>query len=81
MPVTRPGIEIVAAAAEALPFADSSFDVTLSQLVVNFLDDARAGVRGMARVTRQGGIVARSMRLGTTPVRCRCCGRSGTPRA
>jgi SAM-dependent methyltransferase len=53
-----PGIELVAAAAEALSLPDSSFDTTLSQLVVNFLDDARAGVREMARVTRDGGIAA-----------------------
>jgi SAM-dependent methyltransferase len=52
------GIEVAAAGAEALPFGDAAFDVTLSQLVVNFLDDAEAGVREMARVTRPGGVVA-----------------------
>jgi hypothetical protein len=30
----------------------------LSQLVVNFLDDAEGGVREMARVARPGGVVA-----------------------
>lgn len=46
------------AAAEALPFGDGTFDAALSQLVVNFLRDAEAGVREMVRVTRPGGVVA-----------------------
>lgn len=53
-----PGAEIVIAGAEALPFADDAFDATLSQLVVNFMADAEAGVREMARVTRPGGVLA-----------------------
>ena len=53
-----PGIHVVEASAESLPFANDSFDVALSQLVVNFMDDARAGVGEMARVTRPGGVVA-----------------------
>jgi SAM-dependent methyltransferase len=53
-----PGVQIVVATAEALPFADHAFDATLSQLVVNFMGDAEAGVREMARVTRPGGVVA-----------------------
>jgi SAM-dependent methyltransferase len=53
-----PGVEVVVAGAESLPFDDSAFDVTLSQLVVNFMRDAEAGVREMSRVTRPGGIVA-----------------------
>ena len=53
-----PGVEVVVATAEALPFADGAFDATLSQLVVNFMRDAEAGVREMARVTRPGGVVA-----------------------
>jgi SAM-dependent methyltransferase len=52
-----PGVEVVVAAAESLPYPDRSFDVVLSQLVVNFLTDAVAGVREMARVTRPGGVV------------------------
>jgi SAM-dependent methyltransferase len=54
----QPGVEVVLAGAEALPFADGAFDVVLSQLVVNFMHDAEAGVREMARVTRPGGLVA-----------------------
>jgi ubiquinone/menaquinone biosynthesis C-methylase UbiE len=53
-----PGVEVVVTGAAVMPFADASFDATLSQLVVNFLDDAKAGVREMARVTREGGVVA-----------------------
>jgi SAM-dependent methyltransferase len=53
-----PGVEAVVAGAEELPFADGAFDAVLSQLVVNFIGDAQAGVREMARVTRPGGTVA-----------------------
>jgi SAM-dependent methyltransferase len=53
-----PGVHVVVAAAEELPFLDDAFDVALSQLVVNFMRDAEAGVREMARVTRPGGVVA-----------------------
>ena len=53
-----PGVEVVVAPAEALPFDDGTFDAALSQLVVNFMADAEQGVRQMARVTRPGGIVA-----------------------
>ncbi len=56
--VRLPDVAVVVAAAESLPFADGAFDATLSQLVVNFMRDAAAGVRVMARVTRSGGIVA-----------------------
>lgn len=53
-----PGVDVRLATAEELPFPDDSFDVTLSQLVVNFMSDAPAGVREMRRVTRPGGTVA-----------------------
>jgi ubiquinone/menaquinone biosynthesis C-methylase UbiE len=53
-----PEAEIVVASAEELPFPDAAFDAALSQLVVNFMHDAEAGVREMTRVTRPGGIVA-----------------------
>jgi SAM-dependent methyltransferase len=52
-----PGVDVVVAGAEALPFADDAFDAALSQLVVNFMADPVAGVREMTRVTRPGGIV------------------------
>jgi len=53
-----PGAEIAVAAAENLPFPDDAFDAALSQLVLNFMRDAEAGVRELARVTRPGGVVA-----------------------
>jgi SAM-dependent methyltransferase len=53
-----PGVEVVLAAAEDLPFAAGAFDAVLSQLVVNFIPDAEVGVREMARATRPAGIVA-----------------------
>jgi SAM-dependent methyltransferase len=53
-----PEVEVASAAAERLPFEAGEFDATLSQLVVNFMPDAEAGVREMVRVTRSGGIVA-----------------------
>jgi SAM-dependent methyltransferase len=52
-----PGVEVVSASGEALPFADESCDATLSQLVVNFMHEPEAGVREMRRVTRPGGLV------------------------
>jgi SAM-dependent methyltransferase len=45
-------------AADNLPFADRSFDATLSLLVLQEFPDAPRAVREMARVTRRGGCVA-----------------------
>lgn len=42
----------------ALPFADGSFDRTLSLLVLNFIPDAPRAAAEMVRVTRPGGVVA-----------------------
>ncbi len=52
-----PGVRVVGAPAERLPFEDGAFDRALAQLVVNFMTDAHAGVREMVRVTRPGGVV------------------------
>src|SRR5512145_260112 len=49
-----PEVRVEQASAEDLPFADSSFDATLAQLVVHFMSDPVAGLREMARVTRPG---------------------------
>jgi len=54
----HPGVEVVRAWAEQLPFADGAFDVALAQLVVHFMADPVAGLAEMARVTRLGGVVA-----------------------
>lgn len=53
-----PGVDVVLAPAESLPFDQGAFDATLSQLVVNFMPDAEAGLSEMARVTRPSGVVA-----------------------
>lgn len=44
--------------AQALPYADDSFDKTVSLLVMNFIPDATRAVMEMKRVTRTGGSVA-----------------------
>lgn len=48
-----PGPDVRVASAEELPFAAGTFDVALSQLVVNFMRDAPAGVAEMRRVARR----------------------------
>ena len=47
-----PGARVVVGSAESIPFGDGEFDVTLSQLVVNFLADPEQGLREMTRVTK-----------------------------
>ncbi len=53
-----PGADVRVGSAETLPDFGRPFDVVLSQLVVNFMTDAVAGVRAMRAVTRAGGTVA-----------------------
>jgi SAM-dependent methyltransferase len=53
-----PEADVRLASAEQLPFDDDRFDVTMAQLVVQFMTDPVAGLREMARVTRPGGVVA-----------------------
>ena len=53
-----PGADVRKASAEALPFADESFDAVLSQLVVNFMSDAAGGLAEMRRVASPGAVVA-----------------------
>ena len=53
-----PGVDVVTAGAEALPYGDGEFDAALAQLVVHFMRDPVAGLREIARVTRPGGVVA-----------------------
>lgn len=45
-------------AADALPFANSSFDVVVCRLGVMFFPDPLAALREMLRVTRQNGTIA-----------------------
>lgn len=56
-----PGADIRLASAEELPFENGTFDAALAQLVVHFMNDPVAGFREMARVTREGGVVAASV--------------------
>jgi len=53
-----PDVDVRAAAAEDLPFADDTYDAALAELVVHFMSDPVRGLREMARVTRPGGVVA-----------------------
>jgi SAM-dependent methyltransferase len=54
----HPGVDVQRAAAEHLPFGDQVFDAALAQLVVHFMTDPVRGLREMARVTREHGVVA-----------------------
>lgn len=53
----HPGVGVLEGAAEALPFADRTFDAALAQLVVHFMTRPVDGLREMARVTRAHGVV------------------------
>ncbi len=52
-----PGADVRIGTAEDLPDFEASFDVVLSQLVVNFMSDAEAGVRAMRDAATSGGVV------------------------
>jgi SAM-dependent methyltransferase len=54
----NPAIDVRRAAAEQLPFEDSTFDAALAQLVVHFMKDPVLGLQEMVRVTRRDGVVA-----------------------
>jgi SAM-dependent methyltransferase len=54
----HPGVKVERAGAEQLPFGDRAFDAALAQLVVHFMTQPVGGLREMARVTRQRGVVA-----------------------
>jgi SAM-dependent methyltransferase len=54
----NPGIEVLQASAEQLPFPALTFDAALAQLVVHFMTDPNRGLAEMARVTRPDGVVA-----------------------
>jgi SAM-dependent methyltransferase len=56
-----PRINFQTADACAIPFADGTFDLTLSMLVLAFIPEPQRAVREMVRVTRPGGTVAACM--------------------
>jgi ubiquinone/menaquinone biosynthesis C-methylase UbiE len=61
---TRPGAKLAqfrVGDAQALLFADNSFDAAAMALVITFLSDPPKAAREMARVVRPGGIVATYM--------------------
>lgn len=51
-------IELFEASAEALPFADASFDHLTFTYLLRYVDDPAATLRELARVVRPGGTVA-----------------------
>jgi SAM-dependent methyltransferase len=53
-----PGADVRRAVAADLPWIDATFDLVVSQLVLNFLPDPEAGVTEMLRVVRPGGVIA-----------------------
>ena len=53
-----PAVTVRQAPAEEIPFEVGAFDATVAQLVVHFMTDPVAGLREMARVTRNGGVIA-----------------------
>ena len=55
-----PRCDVRRGTAEELPFEDGSFDAVFAQLVVNFLTDPEGGAAEMARVAKEGGVVAAS---------------------
>ena len=54
----HPGVDVLQASAEQLPFPALTFDATVAQLVVHFMPDPNIGLAEMARVTRRDGVVA-----------------------
>jgi SAM-dependent methyltransferase len=54
----HPGVEVLQASAERLPFPAWAFDAALAQLVVHLMADPGIGLTEMARVTRRNGVVA-----------------------
>jgi SAM-dependent methyltransferase len=54
----HPKVDVRLGAAEDLPYDDGTFDAALAQLVVHFMSEPVRGLAEMARVTRDGGVVA-----------------------
>jgi demethylmenaquinone methyltransferase/2-methoxy-6-polyprenyl-1,4-benzoquinol methylase len=59
-------VELIEGQAEALPFADESFDALTFTYLLRYVDDPGATVRELARVLRPGGRVA-SLEFGVPP--------------
>lgn len=71
-----PGIPLVQARAEALPFREDAFDIVISSLVFCSVENPEQGLREVARVLRPGGSlrmlehVRPRSRFGTWLARC-----------
>ncbi len=61
-------VELVEGQAEALPFADESFDALTVTYLLRYVEDPRATMTELARVVRPGGRVA-SLEFGVPPWR------------
>ncbi len=59
-------VELIEGQAEALPFADGSFDALTFTYLLRYVDDPAATMRELARVVRPGGSVA-SLEFGVPP--------------
>jgi demethylmenaquinone methyltransferase/2-methoxy-6-polyprenyl-1,4-benzoquinol methylase len=59
-------VELIQGQAEALPFADASFDALTFTYLLRYVDDPRATMCELARVVRPGGRVA-SLEFGVPP--------------
>jgi demethylmenaquinone methyltransferase / 2-methoxy-6-polyprenyl-1,4-benzoquinol methylase len=59
-------VNLVEGRAEALPFADRSFDAVTFTYLLRYVDDAAATLRELARVLRPGGTIA-SLEFGVPP--------------
>ena len=60
-------VELVEGEAEALPFADASFDALTFTYLLRYVDDPPATIRELARVVRPGGRIA-SLEFGVPPL-------------
>ena len=60
-------VELVEGEAEALPFADASFDALTFTYLLRYVDDPAATIRELARVVRPGGRIA-SLEFGVPPL-------------
>jgi demethylmenaquinone methyltransferase/2-methoxy-6-polyprenyl-1,4-benzoquinol methylase len=65
-PALEGRVQLVRAEAEALPFADASFDALTVTYLLRYVDDPRATVAELARVLRPGGRIA-SLDFGVPP--------------
>jgi demethylmenaquinone methyltransferase / 2-methoxy-6-polyprenyl-1,4-benzoquinol methylase len=62
-----PRVELIEGEAEALPFADASFDAVTFTYLLRYVDDPPATIRELARVLRPGGRIA-SLEFGVPPL-------------